>query len=148
MSFYNIMHGFNPSCLYVLPMLDKHPDEYPRFRDCFTRNKDHPEYDGYIHVYTRTGGANRLEWTIENHMFEEMDGYVTSFDDSFDSTFATWVFEVPPQWKDDFNHLMAGNHKAISPALRDQVKNVYPNLAHKVDELFDQQIEMQENKER
>jgi len=28
-----IINGANPSTFFILPMLDKHPDEYPRFRD-------------------------------------------------------------------------------------------------------------------
>ena len=36
MSLYNMLHGVNPSTFFILPMLgEKHPDEYPRFRDCF-----------------------------------------------------------------------------------------------------------------
>lgn len=35
MSLYNMLNGVNPCTFLILPMLGKHPDEYPRFRDCF-----------------------------------------------------------------------------------------------------------------
>lgn len=31
-----MINGVNQATFYILPMLGKHPDEYPRFRDCFT----------------------------------------------------------------------------------------------------------------
>lgn len=52
MSLYNMINGVNPATFIILPMLGKHPDEYPRFRDCFIK-------DGMIEVYTRVGGNNR-----------------------------------------------------------------------------------------
>lgn len=35
MSLYNMVNGMNQATFFVLPMLGRHPDEYPRFRDCF-----------------------------------------------------------------------------------------------------------------
>ena len=29
------MNGVNPATFFILPMLGKHPDEFPRFRDCW-----------------------------------------------------------------------------------------------------------------
>ena len=59
MSLYNLVQGVTSAVFFVLPMLGKHPDEYPRFRDCFLKDAEHPEYDNHIHVYTRVGGGNR-----------------------------------------------------------------------------------------
>jgi len=47
------MNGVNPCVFFILPMLGKHPEEYPRFRDCFVVDEEHPEYDNCIHIYTR-----------------------------------------------------------------------------------------------
>ena len=54
MSLYNMLNGVNIATFFILPMLDKHPDEYPRFRDCFIG-----EDKNSIVVYTRVGGGNR-----------------------------------------------------------------------------------------
>jgi len=59
MSLYNMMFGVNQATFYILLMLGKHPEEYPRFRDCFISETEHPQYDNMIHIYTRVGGNNR-----------------------------------------------------------------------------------------
>ena len=66
MSLYNMVNGVKPTTFFVLPMLGKHPDEYPRFRDCFLSDEEHPQYDDHIHIYTRTGGGNREGYEAEN----------------------------------------------------------------------------------
>ena len=136
MSLYNMMNGVSPAAFAVLPMLGKHPDEYPRFRDCFLADEEYPEYNNYIHIYTRTGGANRGDYQKQNQEMREMEGFVIDFDDSFDSTYASWVFKVPDQWQDDFNKLQEGKGKEISKDYLDQMKKVYPKLADKFDEMF------------
>lgn len=54
MSLYNMICGVNPAAFFILPMLGKHPDEYPRFRDCFVSDDETS-----IEVLTRVGGGNR-----------------------------------------------------------------------------------------
>lgn len=136
MSFYNMINGVNPCTFYFLPMLGKHPDEYPRFRDCFLFDKEHPEYDDYIQVYTRTGGGNREGYWLENAEMEDMPEYVTNFDDSYDCTYASWVFRVPERWKEDFAKLKEGRMSEVSDEYRAEVARVYPKLADKIDEMF------------
>lgn len=54
MSLYNMIHGYNISCIVFMPMLGRKQEEYPRFRDCFlSDDKEH------IIIYTRVGGGNR-----------------------------------------------------------------------------------------
>ena len=55
MSLYNMLFGVTPATFFFFFLLGKHPDEYPRFRDCFLNDEYLPEYDNHIHVYTRTG---------------------------------------------------------------------------------------------
>lgn len=63
---YNMMNGTSMATFFVIPMLGKRPDEFPRFRDCFLNDEEHPEYKNHIHVYTRTGGGNRESYQVEN----------------------------------------------------------------------------------
>lgn len=114
MSLYNLINGVRPSTFFVLPMLGKHPDEYPRFRDCFVGDDEHPEFAGHIHVYTRTGGGNRDDYIVENQAIRDMDGFVADYDDSFDSTFASWVFRVPERWRPDYEKITTGKVREIS----------------------------------
>ena len=54
MSLYNMINGVDPACFYLLPMLGRVAEDYPRFRDCFLSE------DGeHIDIYTRVGGNNR-----------------------------------------------------------------------------------------
>lgn len=136
MSLYNMVNGATAATFFVLPMLGKHPDEYPRFRDCFIRDGDHPEYDDHIQIYTRTGGGNREEYADENEAMRQMPGFVDDFDDSFDSTFASWVFKVPEQWQADFELVMAGKLRELSPAHQAEIRRVFPKLKERLNELW------------
>lgn len=136
MSLYNMVHGVNPAAFFILPMLGKHPDEYPRFRDCFLRDEERPEYDNHIHIFTRTGGGNRDGYEQENQAMRDMEGFVADFDDSFDSTFASWVFKVPEKWANDFNALVEGRKDDVSDECISEIKRVYPKLEEKISETF------------
>jgi len=131
-----MINGVKPATFFILPMLGRHPDEYPRFRDCFLKDSEHPEYDNHIHVYTRTGGGNRDSYEEGNESMRQIPEFVTDFDDSFDSTFASWVFKVPEKWKADFKKIMAGNVKDVSPEYQAELRRIYPKLNEKFDEIF------------
>lgn len=136
MSLYNLVNGVSAAALLYLPMLGKHPDEYPRFRDCFLFDEEHPEYKGHIHIYTRTGGGNRDAYEEQNQMMVDMEGYVDDYDDDFDCTYATWVFRVPEKWKADYDALTIGNIGGVSDEYKEHLKGIFPNLADKIDEMF------------
>ena len=129
MSIYNMMNGVNQATFYILPMLGKHPDEYPRFRDCFISE------DGNIEVYTRVGGGNRNQGYGEDELYGHPN-FVTTYDDDFDSTYATYVFSVPNEWKEDFEKITTGKIAEVSDAYIEQVAKVFPKLAGKVNQMF------------
>ena len=52
MSLYNMINGYNPDCLLILPMLGRKQEDYPRFRDCYVTDENN------IAIYTRVGGGN------------------------------------------------------------------------------------------
>ncbi len=136
MSLYNMIHGVGKAAFFVMPMLgDEHPGNYPRFRDCFISDKEHPEYDGHIHVYTRVGGGNRGQGYGEDQLYKHPQ-FVTSFDDDFDNTYATYVFCVPEKWKADFELVKEGKLESLSKEYQLQVRKVFPELKEKLDELW------------
>lgn len=135
MSLYNMVNGVNQATFWVLPMLGKHPDEYPRFRDCFISDSEHPQWNEHIHIYTRVGGGNREDYVVEISELQEMHGYVTDYDDYFDSTYASFVFVVPAKWKKDFNHIVQGEFSEISQEYLNEVCKVYPKLAEQVKQM-------------
>jgi hypothetical protein len=119
----------NQATFVILPMLGKHADEYPRFRDCFAT-------DGNIHVFTRVGGGNRENYQEAIDKLRAFPDYITDYDDDFDCTYATFEFKVPEKWKKDYELIMAGKLKEISEEYKQELYRVYPKLKVQFDELF------------
>lgn len=146
MSLYNLTNGTQLSTFFILPMLGKHPDTYPRFRDCFvgemTQDFENPDQFGIptlnhgeeksISVYTRVGGGNRKSYVEEIKKLRAMPEYIRDFDDAFDSTFATFVFKVPEKFIKDFDLVKKGKIMATSQKYKDIVDKVYPKLKGKL----------------
>ena len=122
MSLYNMVNGFNPACVFVLPMLGRKASEYPRFRDCYITD------DNNIAVYTRVGGNNRNDGFGEEVLYED-ENFIKTYDDEFDSTYGIYEFKVPEKWKEDFDKIINGNLSEISEDYRNVLKEAYPDLA-------------------
>lgn len=124
MSLYNMLNGFNPACVWIMPMLGRKQHEYPRFRDCFVTEEEN------IAIYTRVGGNNRNCGYGEEELYKD-ENFLTTYDDDFDSTYGTYVFKVPDKWKEDFDKIMAGKMSDISKEYIEILKEFYPTLAEK-----------------
>ena len=120
MSLYNLINGFNPACVWIMPMLGRKHGEYPRFRDCFVS-------DGKIEIYTRVGGGNRHQGYGEEALYEDPN-FVRTYDDEFDNTYGTYVFNVPEQWKLDFDKLVGGDIGNTSLEYQAMIREFYPEL--------------------
>ena len=132
MSLYNALMGFNPACIIVMPMLGRKQEDYPRFRDCFvSEDKKH------IEIYTRVGGNNRGCGYGEEELYKD-PLFVSTEDDEYDNTYATYTFNVPEKWKEDFDKIVEGKMKEVSDEYYNYVKEFYPKLAEEglVDRLF------------
>lgn len=132
MSLYNAMCGFNPACLLLMPMLGRKQEEYPRFRDCFlSDDKKH------IDIYTRVGGGNRDSGYGEEVLYKD-ENFVTTFDDDYDTTYATYRFKVPEKWQSDFDLIVNSKVSEVSDDYVNYVKEFYPKLAQEglIDKLF------------
>lgn len=122
-----MMDGVNPATFLILPMLGKHPDEYPRFRDCFADDKER-----LITVYTRTGGGNRGGYSEENEELTRMPEYIEDNGDDFDSTYAYFTFRVPKRFEKDYDLILKGRLMETSEEYKRQVDSVYPKLKGKL----------------
>ena len=132
MSLYNMIMGFNPACVVIMPMLGRKQEGYPRFRDCFlSEDKKH------IEIYTRVGGNNRGCGYGEEELYKDPNFYSTC-DDEYDNTYATYTFNVPERWKADFELIAEGNLKEVSDEYYEYVKEFYPLLAEKgmIEQIF------------
>lgn len=123
-------------------MLEKHPDDYPRFRDCFvgkaTNSEDTDQFgiplkisdsQDLISIYMRIGGGNRESYAQEIQELRNIPQYVEDYDDSFDSTFATFVFTIPDKWKNEFHKIIHEKAKIndISDEYKEQIKLSFQN---------------------
>ena len=132
MNLYNMLNGFNPACLFFMPMLGRKQDEYPRFRDCFLS-----EDDERIVIFTRVGGNNRNCGFGEEELYNDPN-FVKTYDDEEDSTYGYYEFNVPEKWKEDFKKIINGDRIGVSDEYVTYVKEFYPLLAEKgiVDKIF------------
>ena len=125
---YNLVKGVNPATFLILPMLGKHPEDYPRFRDCFVSDDEER-----IVVLTRVGGGNRNEGFGEEELYAS-PYFVETYDAEWDSTYGYYEFNVPDEWKEDFKNIIKGGKP--SAKYLEQMCNVYPKLADKFRETF------------
>lgn len=133
MSLYNMVNGFNPACVLLMPMLGRKEEDYPRFRDCFVSE------DGQnIVIYTRVGGGNRDCGFGEEELYED-ENFIRTWDDEFDSTYGYYEFSVPEQWKNDFDLILMGKLQEVSNEYRNYLKEFFPILAENglIDQLLD-----------
>ena len=130
MSLYNMINGYNPACVLLMPMLGRREHEYPRFRDCFL-------VDGMIAIYTRVGGGNRNSGFGEEKLYDDPN-FVKTYDDEFDSTYGYYLFNVPDKWKADFDKIVNGGLKEVSDEYYNYVCEFYPTLAKEgvIDKMF------------
>lgn len=137
MNLYRMINGVNPAGFFILPMLGYHPDSYPGFRDCFTSDEIRPDLDNKIHIYTQTGGSNREKYRVEIDWMRNLPGYITDFDDASDSAYASFVYEVPDEFSEDFKLIMKHRLKDTSQAYQNKLYEIYgTELRDKLDKIF------------
>lgn len=131
MSLYNMINGYNPACLLILPMLGRKQEDYPRFRDCYVTDENN------IAIYTRVGGGNRNCGFGEEALYDD-ENFIKTYDDEFDETYATYEFKVPDRWKNDFDKILNSKMSDVSNEYIKYLKNFYPKLVSKgiIDRLF------------
>jgi hypothetical protein len=114
---YNMACGNNPLFWVLARLIETRGilQPVPRFRDMYTR-----EVGGapQIVIYTRTGGNNRGHYKAENDALARHVLFIETFDDHFDSTFASFAYSVPPAFEDRllrFHRLFSKHPKGMSP---------------------------------
>ena len=121
MSMYNMINGFNPSCVFIMPMLGRKQVEWPRFRDCWVTEENN------IAIYTRVGGGNRNCGYGEEELYKDPN-FITTYDDEYDNTYATYEFRVPEKWKADFDLIIRGDVKKVSEDYKSYLMEFFPKL--------------------
>lgn len=146
-----MMNGVNQAAFYILPMLGKHPESYPRFRDCFIQprgwglrddgmpvmtDQEKAEKELAIYVYTRVGGGNRDDYEDQITEMQGHPNYIRDYDDDFDCTYATFVFSIPQEWQKDFDLIIGGKLTETSIAYKEMLVKIFPKLKDQFDAMF------------
>ncbi len=124
MSMYNMLNGFSPACVFIMPMLGRKQEEWPRFRDCYVTENNN------IAIYTRVGGGNRNSGYGEEKLYED-ENFITTYDDDYDTTYGTYEFKVPEKWKSDFDLIMDGKLPETSDEYKNYLRVFFPTLSEK-----------------
>ena len=107
MSFYNMLFGKNSYSTIVLAILGMKECDIERFRDCSIDINEKQ-----ISIYTRTGGGNRDDYP--NEILTSNKNYKYDEDDDFDSTYATYYFNIPEEIYQDVCNYLDAENKGIS----------------------------------
>ena len=136
---YNIINGYNPACVWVMPLLGRKEKEWPRFRDCGVEQQKDGSF--LIVIFTRVGGPNRGQGYGEEELYKDPN-YVSTEDWEKDNTYAFYYFKVPEKWKEDFDKLMNGRVRETSKEYQNLLREFYPILDKQG--LFDQAFNFKE----
>ena len=129
---YRMMNGVNPATFFILPMLaEKHPDSYPRFRDCFISK--HEEQDT-IRLFTRLGSMYHGDGSAEELL--KHPNFLFFKDSEEDNTYAEFVYSVPEEWKEDYTKIVNGKLALVSDAYKKRLYAVFPKLKEHFDNVF------------
>lgn len=104
MNLYNQLFGHNPLAQVVLLAVSADPRRIGRLRDAYITPK------GKFAILTRTGGGNRPNYEEQNAYLHTLPGFIEDKDDSFDSTYAVFIYEVPDPLKESIKKLVDGGH--------------------------------------
>lgn len=142
MSLYNMLFGQNPLSDLYLGMVGLTKADTGRFRDAYVEkrgDKTKSEFDSsnfcgwVLCVYTRNGGGNRQHWGEENkysgpeckctgciaeHFLPGHPLYLSDADDDFDSTYATFYFQIPTQFWPFLEELATTSSPESTPSER------------------------------
>lgn len=144
MSLYNMLFGANPMSDLFLGMVGLDRETVGRFRDAYVeKTKEDPTKSKFdssngggiwvLYVYTRNGGGNRghfrdepeyggpecdctgciAEYRLPSHPL-----YLGDEDDDFDSTYATFRFQVPSEFWGFLDALQENSSPEMKPADR------------------------------
>ena len=116
-----ILNGYNPVAVLILPMLGRRTHEYPRYRDCFITE------DERIAVVTQCGGKYRDSGYGEKDLYEDRN-FVRTYDAEGNPTIGIFEFDPPEEWSSDFYHILQNEMLDVSDEYIEVVKDFYPRL--------------------
>lgn len=119
---YNIIFGENELSALLLSLLYLYQPHMKvgRYRDCYLQRGGTAALE--IHVYTRNGGGNRPDYEDVTARLREHPLYWRDFDDSFDTTYCSYVFKLAPTWVELLQGLVSEDPKRIPRSHRERAE--------------------------
>lgn len=127
-SLYGIVHGVHPLAGILLALLDLSTaaNSTGRFRDCYLQRNEHGALE--IYLLTRNGGGNRPGYAAITNALRAHSSYIRDFDESCDSTYATYVFRVPSHAIQGFEFGIAADPDLIPKSFAERSKTMANRL--------------------
>lgn len=94
------MNGIHPTAGHVLEFLGLDTEDCGRFRDAYITS------DGVLAVFTRCGGGNHQDYHEVYAKLATHPNYLRYEYDDFDSTYSTFYFSVPDEYKTQVNNYL------------------------------------------
>lgn len=135
-SLYNMLFGKNTATPVILAILGLKEQDVERFRNCSINESG-------ITIYTRTGGGNRKDYP--NEKLTSNPCYICDEDDDFDSTYATYYFNFPPELKDDTVKLTNPEMNGIPASIIKKCNEVWSRaetMEDKYTRIYNEQINL------
>lgn len=127
MSLYNMLFGMNGKSDLLLAVIGFRKNDVERFRDCSVSE------DGKrIEIYTRTGGGNRADYPQIS--LYKSPHFVSTADDDFDSTYATFYFNIPARFIKDVSALNSVLDNGFRKGFAKHLKKTLNRVANAADE--------------
>lgn len=106
---YNALFGEQPASAALMKMLNLTAADVGRYRDCYLA--EGPK----IVVFTRNGGGNREDYRDVTIALRKHPQYVYDYDDDFDCTYASYEFNVPEEYREVAEAILAEAGPATPP---------------------------------
>ena len=138
MSTYNLMYGMNTFTMFVVPALfGVHPEELPRYRDCFLEKEDEKVI---LLILDRTGKPNRGDYDVK--VYTEHPDFIGIREklvtaDFTDDTYAYYRFHIPEKHRKDLELAIEGEITKMSSEFKDLIYKVFPKIEEELKRVFD-----------
>lgn len=116
----------NQAAYYILPMLGRHPNNFPGFFDVAVGDDRRPEYDHHIHIIVhrdRLYQDNKYLFSLKTD-----PNFIAYLEDEDYEDYATLVFRIPPFWRLDYIRFVNGDYDEFSDDYKDRVEKIFPEL--------------------
>ena len=127
---------YSPSTLFLLPLFGHHPNEFPWYKDCFTRN-ERGAYFVVILTHTgplsyKDGDTDGVAAKILYDWMKHRTGWAfMSRPHEPDQMYTEWLFSAKDErWRSDFELLANGYFDQVSSTYKHSFQALFPDIKY------------------